>query len=102
MSIYIFLAQDYFSKWPFARALPDQRVDRIVRVLKDDVFSLVGSPKMVHSDHGWNFDSRILADLCAALGVKKSRRTPYPQMGDGLVKQMNMSRLLTVLHALLC
>ena len=34
---YILVAQDYFSKWPFARAIPDQKAETIVRVLKDEI-----------------------------------------------------------------
>ena len=41
---YILAAQDYFSKWPFAYAMPDQKADQIVRALKDNVFALVGPP----------------------------------------------------------
>ena len=40
-----------------------------------------------------NFESKILAYLCGAFGVKKSRTTPYHPMGDGLVERMNRSLL---------
>ena len=49
---YVLVVQDYFSKWPFACALPDQKADTIVRILKDNVFSLVGPPEKLHSDQG--------------------------------------------------
>lgn len=95
---YLLVAQDYFSKWPFAQPMPDQKAERIVQVLKDNIFSLVGPPQKLHSDQGRNFESHILADLCAAFGVKKSRTTPYHPMGDGLVERMNRS-LLTLLRS---
>ena len=41
---FILVIQDYFSKWPFARALPDQKAERIVQILRDDVFALAGPP----------------------------------------------------------
>ena len=41
---YILVAQDYFSKWPFAQAIPDQKAERIARILKDQVFTVVGPP----------------------------------------------------------
>ena len=90
---YILVAQDYFSKWPFAYAMPDQKADRIVQLLKDNVFALMGPPSKLHSDQGRNFESHILRDLCAAFGVKKSHTTPYNPMGDGLVERMNRSLL---------
>ena len=49
---FILVIQDYFSKWPFARALPDQKAERIVQILRDDVFALVGPPQRLHSDQG--------------------------------------------------
>ena len=39
---YLLAIQDYFSKWPFAIPLPDQKAERIVQVLKDQAFTLVG------------------------------------------------------------
>ena len=47
---YILVAQDYFSKWPFAYAMPDQKADRIVQLLKDNVFALMGPPSKLHSE----------------------------------------------------
>ena len=41
---YILVVQDYFSKWPFAFAMADQKADKIVQLLKDNVFALVGHP----------------------------------------------------------
>ena len=61
---YLLVAQDYFSKWPFARALPDQKADTIVQTLRDEIFSLVGPPQKLHSDQGRNFESKILV-ICA-------------------------------------
>ena len=94
---YLLVVQDHLSKWPFAKAIPDQKAERIVQILKDDVFTLVGPPRRLHSDQGRNFESRILGDLCKAFGVNKSHTTPYHPMGNGLVERMNRS-LLTLLR----
>ena len=96
---YLLVIQDYFSKWPFAIPLPDQKAERIVQALKDQVFTLVGPPRRLHSDQGRNFESYILLELCKAFGVTKSHTTPYHPMGDGLVERMNRS-LLNLLRAL--
>ena len=66
---YLLVIQDYFSKWPFAIPLPDQKAERIVQALKDQVFTLVGPPRRLHSDQGRNFESYILLELCKAFGV---------------------------------
>ena len=96
---YLLVIQDYFSKWPFAIPLPDQKAERIVQTLKDQVFTLVGPPHRLHSDQGRNFKSYVLLELCKAFGVTKSHTTPYHPMGDGLVERMNRS-LLNLLCAL--
>ena len=90
---YILVAQDYFSKWPFAVPMPDQRAERIVRILKDQIFTVVGPPEKLHSDQGRNFESLILSELCKAFRISKSRTTPYHPMGDGLVERMNRTLL---------
>ena len=77
----------------FARAIPDQKAERIVQSLRDDVFTLVGPPQRLRSDQGRSFESRILSDLCTAFEVKKSHTSPYHSMRDGLVERMNRSLL---------
>ena len=36
------MAQDYFSKWPFAISMLDQKAERIVKILRYHVFTMVG------------------------------------------------------------
>ena len=90
---YLLVAQDYYTKWPFAKPMPDQKAERIVQILKDEVFTLVGPPQRLHSDQGRNFENTLLRDLCKAFGVEKSHTTPYHPMGDGLEERMNRSLL---------
>ena len=40
---YLLVAQDYYSKWPFAKAMPGQKAERIVQILRDEMFTLVRS-----------------------------------------------------------
>ena len=93
---YILIAQDYFSKWPFAWPMADQKAERIVRILRDHVFTVVGPPEQLHSDQGCNFESHILTELCRAFHITKSRMTLYHPKGDGLVERMN--RTLSLLR----
>ena len=75
--------------------MPDQKAERIVKILRDQVFTLVGPPQQLHSDQGQNFESHILSELCKAFQVTKSHTTPYHPMGDGLVERMNIGHCLT-------
>ena len=69
------------------------KAERIVRILKDQLFTVVGPPEKLHSDQGRNFESQILQELCKALRIFKSCTTPYHPMGDCLVEQMNRTLL---------
>lgn len=82
-----------FSKWSFTWAIPGQKAEWIVKILKDHIFTVVGSLEQLHSDQGCNFESHILAALCKAFKITKSRTTPYQPMGDGLLKWMNRTLL---------
>ena len=73
--------------------MPDQKTERIVRILRDQVFTLVGPPERLHSDQGRNFESQILGDLCKAFKVTKFHATLYHPQRDGLVGRMNQSLL---------
>ena len=67
---YLLVVQDHFSKWPFARAIPDQKAERIVNILKDDVFTLDGPPRRLHSDQGQNFEALVLRRATQPLTIQ--------------------------------
>jgi len=90
---YILVAQDHFLMWPFAMPIPDQKTNQIVRILKNQIFTVGGQPEKLHSDQGCNFESHILLELCKAFKVLKSHTTPYHPMRDGLVERMNRTLL---------
>ena len=89
---YLLVAQDYFTKWPIAIPMPDQKADRISRELVK-IFATFGQPEMIHSDQGRNFESTILSQVLEAFGISKTRTTPYHPQGDGMVERLNRSLL---------
>ena len=66
---YILVAQDYFSKWPFAVPMPDQKGERIVQILKDQIFTVVGPPEKLHSDQGQNFEATFYRNSAKDSGL---------------------------------
>ena len=94
---YLLVLQNYFTKWAEAVPMPDQTAERIVRALIS-IFSRFGIPEILHSDQGWNFESTILKETCAAFGIVKSRTTSYHPQGDGMVERFNRT-LLQLLRA---
>ena len=95
---YILVAQDYFSKYPFAVALPNQEATTIAEALVDGFFCHFGACAEIHSDQGRNFESSVMTEVCKLFGVHKTRTTAlYPQ-SDGLVERYNRT-LLNALSA---
>ena len=89
---YLLVVQDYFTKWPEAIPLPDQKASRITNELVK-LFSRLGPPDILHSDQGRNFESAILQQTLQAFGLNKSRTTAYHPQCDGMVERLNRSLL---------
>ncbi len=86
---YILIAQDYFTKWPEAFALPDQQALTVAEVLVNKFFTRFGIPMELHSDQGRNFESETFQEVCRLLGINKTRTTPYHPQSDGMVERFN-------------
>ena len=74
---HLLVMADYYTKWVEAFALPNQKASTVARVLVDEVFCRLGTPAILHSDQGRNFESKILQEICQILEIKKVRTTPY-------------------------
>uniref|UniRef100_A0AAV2KUW7 Gypsy retrotransposon integrase-like protein 1 n=1 Tax=Knipowitschia caucasica TaxID=637954 RepID=A0AAV2KUW7_KNICA len=98
---YVMCAMDYFTKWPEAYALPDQEAETVADTLLEGMFSRFGTPDIIHSDQGRNFESRVFAALCDRLNLQKTRTTPLHPQSDGLVERFNrtMQQQLAILTA---
>ena len=72
---YILIAMDYFSKWPEAYALPNQKAVTVTNVLVSKFFSWFGVHGELHSDQGRNFQSSMFQEVYTLLGIHKTRTT---------------------------
>ena len=75
--------------WP----LPDHCAPTVARALMTDLFLPFGVPTQLHSDQGCEFESRLIAELCHAYEIDKTRTTPYRPQSDGLVERFNRTIL---------
>jgi hypothetical protein len=73
-------------------ALKNQTADTIVESLLD-VFTRHGTPKILLSDQGRNFESNMVKELCNAMGIDKRRTSPYHPECDGMVERFNRTLL---------
>ena len=56
---YVVMLVDQFTKWVEAYPLPDQTAERVARVVVDNFISRFGSPLVIHTDHGPQFESDL-------------------------------------------
>lgn len=100
----ILVEGNYFTKWIEAFALPNQEAKTVAEKLVEEVVCRYGVPRALHSDQGRNFESNLMKDMCALLGIGKTRTTPFNPKSDGFVKRFNrtlveaMSKLLAPEH----
>ncbi|XP_018648667.1 KRAB-A domain-containing protein [Schistosoma mansoni] len=88
---YILVMVDYFTKWCEAVPLPQQDALTVARAFIDHWVSRYGAPFSLHSDQGPAFESRLIAEICQLLGIRKTRTTAYHPEGNGLVERTNRS-----------
>ena len=59
---HVLVFQDFLTKlFP----MPDQKTERIVKILVDEVIPFFGVPEVLLSDRGTNFLSHLMKDVCS-------------------------------------
>ena len=58
---YLLIIADHFSKYGFAYAIPDKKVETI-RNYMNQAF-VIGEPQMLHTDNGKEFVNKLLAKM---------------------------------------
>ena len=86
---YIFIAQDYFTMWVEAFALPNQQATTVAEVLVNQFFCRFGVPMELHSGQGRNFESAACQETCKLLQITKTKTSPYHPESDGIVDPFN-------------
>ena len=80
---YILVAEDYFTKWLEAWAIPNQEAKTIAQKLLNEMFLRFFLPNRLHSDQGRQFEGKLIEELCKLLQVEKTHTTPYHPQGMG-------------------
>jgi len=62
---------DYLTKCPEAVALPDQKAETIVKLFMEEIVCHQDIPEELLSDHGTDFLSTLVQEVCKLLNVKK-------------------------------
>ena len=86
---YVLVFQDFLSKFPLVFPIPDQKTERIAKLLVEQVIPFFGVPEALLSDRGANMLSHLMTDICTLLGIKKLNTTAYHPQCDGMVERFN-------------
>ncbi|KAL1252257.1 hypothetical protein QQF64_020053 [Cirrhinus molitorella] len=96
-SVDVLVVTDHFTKLAHAFPCANQTAKQVARKLWDHVFCVYGFPKRIHTYHGANFESGLIAELLKLSGVVKSHTTANHPMGNGGTERFNRT-----LGAMLC
>ena len=86
---FILVAVDYVSKWIEAITSPTNDTRVVIKLFKNIIFPRFGVPRLVISDGGSHFISKIFDKLLSKYGVNHRVATPYHPQTSGQVEVSN-------------
>jgi hypothetical protein len=95
---YIVVITDYFTRWPVALPMKNQRASTIATLLVEQVFCQHGFPATLLSDRGSNFLSELMKAVLHVFHVKKLNTTSYHPQTNGLTERFNHTLCVMLSH----
>lgn len=78
---------DRFSRWVEATPLREISAQTVARAFYDVWISRYGAPKVITSDQGGQFESRLFTALLSLIGCERIRTTAYHPASNGLIER---------------
>lgn len=92
---YILGIVDGFSKFIFVKAVKNLKSKTTVQILSD-IFSVIGSPKVIVSDRGTSFTSAIFATYVKSIGAKHVLNAVATPRANGQIERYNRTILESI------
>lgn len=89
-SRYIITAIDAYSRFAFAKAVPEAKTEHCIEFL-DEIISIHGCPEYIISDKGAQFTSSKWGAYLKELGIRHNTTTPYHPQSNGMDERFNGS-----------
>ncbi|GFW25124.1 hypothetical protein TNCV_3156271 [Trichonephila clavipes] len=80
---------DRFSKWPEAQPLKDITAETVAEAFFSSWVSRFGTPAILTTDRGRQFESSLFKALSKLLGVQKCRTTGYHPQTNGMIEELH-------------
>ncbi|GFS76310.1 hypothetical protein TNCV_4668341 [Trichonephila clavipes] len=80
---------DRFSKWPEAQPLKNITAETVAEAFFSSWVSRFGTPAILTTDRGRQFESSLFKALSKLLGVQKCRTTGYHPQANGMLEELH-------------
>ncbi|GFX34116.1 hypothetical protein TNCV_1698642 [Trichonephila clavipes] len=80
---------DRFSKWPEAQPLKDMTAETVAEAFFSSWVSRFGTPAILTTNRGRQFESSLFKALSKLLGVQKCRTTGYHPQANGMIEELH-------------
>ncbi|GFX92432.1 transposon Tf2-11 polyprotein [Trichonephila clavipes] len=78
-----------FSKWPESQPLKDITAETVAEAFFSSWVSRFGTPAILTTDRGRQFESSLFKALSKLLGVQKCRTTGYHPQANGMIEELH-------------
>ena len=95
----VLVITDHFTRFAVAIPTRNQTAKTTAEALYNDFIVKYGITARLHADHGANFESSIIRELCEIMGINKSRTSIYHAAGKGMTVRFNRT-LISMLGTL--
>lgn len=86
---HILLVVDRYSRWCESFPMKDQEAKSVARVLFNEIFARYGAPRVLVSDRGPNFMSRLVSALCEMFDITRHHCSSYHPMTNSACERLN-------------
>lgn len=86
---FIITAKDYGTRWPLAKAVPNQSAKTVAEFIYEEIVTVYGCPSEIVTDQGKSFEDQTLQEYLQLTAVKHLRTTAYHPRTNGLVERFN-------------
>ena len=86
---YLLTCVDRYTRWPEAFPLTRITADTVAKAFVGGWISRFGTPSIITTDRGRQFESSLWASLMQLLGSKRCRTTAYHPSANGMVERLH-------------